>query len=351
MANGEDTLMIELQNDSLDFSFPGIHPRARLHLTLQRTLRIPDDGRDWPLPPGLGRFPMRHVDDFGDCVPAAWRQHGGVMLPMYQAEAMWLSFDSDWIEGHDAEWPFALKIATGKRCAVTGDAWTEALGTDPQNYLVVPRQPWLDGYVVEKGFIRQFVAMPLGSGYSAEEQLGGEATVGGLQIEAFPMKREAFLKRWPRVIRRARARLEEMLAPCCCASPAPDMGLAPGGRMRQEVYEDPFDLSEWDLTASSRCFVHIANSRQWRQITGEETPTQPRTASDYSIAGLPWFDYYDADAKALEGSDTLSKLKSVAQRAKEKHDPGIGDGGDVKQLKVVVLEKKANPDAVREGVF
>ena len=47
-------------------------------------------------------------------------------------------------------------------------------GRDPQNYVVVPGQPWLDGYCVEKGIIRQFVAMPLGQGYSVEEQLTGE---------------------------------------------------------------------------------------------------------------------------------------------------------------------------------
>lgn len=343
--------MIELQNDSLVFSFPGIHPEARLSLNLQRTLRIPDDGRDWPLPPGLGRFPMRHVDDFGDRVPAAWRQHGGVMMPMYQAEALWLSFGSDWLDDHAAEWPFALKIATGKRCAVTGDAWKESLAVDPQNYLVIPRQPWLDGYVVEKGFIRQFVAMPLGAGYSAEEQLTGEAAVGGLQIEVFPMKQEAFLKRWPKVVRRPGVRNDGLMACCCCPSPAPDMGLAPGGKMRQEVYEDPFDFSEWDLTARSRCFVHIANSIQWRQITGEKAPTKPRTARDYADAGLPWFDYYDADAKALKGSGALSKLKSVAQLAQEKQDSSIGDAGGVKQVKVVMLEKKPHPDAVREGEF
>jgi hypothetical protein len=31
--------------------------------------------------------------------------------------------------------------------------------------VVLPEQPWLDGYCVEKGYIRQFVAMPLGEGY------------------------------------------------------------------------------------------------------------------------------------------------------------------------------------------
>jgi hypothetical protein len=50
--------------------------------------------------------------------------------------------------------------------------------------VVVPEQPWLDGYCVEKGIIRQFVAMPLGAGYTAEEQISGKAEHGGLQIMA-----------------------------------------------------------------------------------------------------------------------------------------------------------------------
>ena len=62
---------------------------------------------------------------------------------------------------------------------------------------MIPKQPWLDGFCVEKGIIRQFVAMPLGEGYTAEEQITGEAEHGGLQIEIFPMKREVFERRYP----------------------------------------------------------------------------------------------------------------------------------------------------------
>ena len=40
--------------------------------------------------------------------------------------------------------------------------------------------------------IRQFVAMPLGRGYSVEEQLTGVAVHGGLQIVAWPMKHERY---------------------------------------------------------------------------------------------------------------------------------------------------------------
>ena len=36
--------MIELKNNQLVFTFPEVHPQARLAIEFQRTLRIPDDG-------------------------------------------------------------------------------------------------------------------------------------------------------------------------------------------------------------------------------------------------------------------------------------------------------------------
>lgn len=84
--------MIELRHDQLTFAFPDVHPDAKLRIEFLRTLRIPDDDQDHLLPPGLGRFPLRHVDDHAQRVPSSWMEHGGVMLPMYQSEAMWLNF-------------------------------------------------------------------------------------------------------------------------------------------------------------------------------------------------------------------------------------------------------------------
>ena len=74
--------MIELRKDRLVFRFPDVHQHAELTIDFQRTLRIPDDGQDYPLPAGLGPFPLRHVDDFADGVPDFWLEHGGVLLPM-----------------------------------------------------------------------------------------------------------------------------------------------------------------------------------------------------------------------------------------------------------------------------
>ena len=46
--------MIRLENDTLFFSFPDIHPQAQLAVDFQRTLRIPDDDRATPCLPGWG---------------------------------------------------------------------------------------------------------------------------------------------------------------------------------------------------------------------------------------------------------------------------------------------------------
>jgi hypothetical protein len=331
--------MIELRENKLVFTFPEVHGDARLSIDFQRTLRIPDDERAYPLPPGLGRFPVRHVDDFPTMVPPRWLEHGGVMLPMYQSEALWLYF----LGGY----PCAVRVATGKIDAVTGKTLRLGLERSPQNYLAIPEQPWLDGYCVERGVIRQFVAMPLGAGYTAEEQITGSAEHGGLQLIVYPMKAEAYQRTRVR-LRRAPILSRVLLSP---AGAAPAMGLAPGGRMRQEIFDDPYALADWDLEHSSRCFVHIANSLVWCQITGEQPPTVPPTASEYAKAGLPWFDFYDEKQTAVPGSSILQKLKSVVQLGKEKGDVPLPENEPVHATPVIELRRGLKRGQVREGRF
>jgi hypothetical protein len=184
---------------------------------------------------------------------------------------------------------------------------------EPQNYLVIPTQPWLDGFCVREGVIRQFVAMPLGAGYTAEEQITGQAEYGGLQIRVYPMRPEIYEKE---IKSKRHGFLEE-----CCSLPAicaamPSMGLAPGGQMRQQIYEDHFGFEAWDRGHSSRCFVHLCNSLVWQGLTGHPPPT----AKSYSKAGLPWFDYYQDGVEALPGSNTLADLKSAFQISQTKGD-------------------------------
>ena len=175
--------MIELRGDTLTFSFPEVHEHARGALSFQRTLRIPDDNGSHALPPSLGDFPLHHVDDHLERLPSRWREHGGVFMPMYQAEALWILF-----KGGRNAYPMAVKVAAGKVDALTGEPFRNALTERLQDYLVAPAQPWLDGFCVRRGLIRQFVAMPMEQGYTAEEQLSGAAKHGGLQIVVYPMK-------------------------------------------------------------------------------------------------------------------------------------------------------------------
>lgn len=330
--NGKKT--IELSNDQLIFRFPGVHEEAEFSIEFQRTLRIPDDNREHYLPPGLGEFPLYRVDDYPDNLPETWSQHGGVFLPMYQAEALWINFR--------AEYPMAVKIAAGKVNAVTGEAWEEKLTRHPQDYAVVPEQPWLDGFCVEKGLIRQFVAMPLGEGYTPEEQLTGEAEHGGLQIAVYPMKRSKY-EEWQdwnvvnvQYAPRSILRLQDS-----------EMGLAPGGLMRQEIYEDEYGIDSWETSTCSRCFVHIVNSVQLMHLTGCKPPGKPQTAQDYTAAGLPWFEYYGGDLKALEGAKELAGLDSVAAVKLKKGEGFLPDNDPVTPAVV----KKLNRSMVREGVF
>ena len=292
--------MIRLDDDELSISFPEVHCDAVLHIDFQRTLRIPDDDRTYALPPGLGRFPLRRIDDFAT-VPDAWKTRGGVMMPIYQSEALWIRFHSP------NDYPFAMKVATGKINAITGEPWDEPLHRGPQDYVVIPEQPWLDGYCVEKGIIRQFVAMPLGSGATVEEQVTGEAEHGGLQFIIYPIRPEAYER-----IRAVRSHLlREPDVAFCAASPV--MGLAAGGRMRQQIYKDPYPFHDWDTQHSHRCFVHLVNATAWQPLTGEAAPPTPCTVEAYVRAGLPWFEYYNADLAVLGGSVVLRGVKSLGQ--------------------------------------
>ncbi|AYF78595.1 hypothetical protein D7D52_00870 [Nocardia yunnanensis] len=313
-----------------------------------RTLRLPEQGTH-ALPPGLGEFPVRRVADYADSVPPEWSARGGVMLPMYLREAMWLSFS--------ATEPAALQVGVGKVCAVSGRPWSDRLGRDPQNYVVLPKQPWLDGINSGAGTIRQFVAVPLGLGATVEGQVTGEETWGGIQLQNFALN-DTELARWRRAEeerRRAeqdRVRAISLSTPLPTASPAfgaPDamppapgaapagapgsvlrhpsgaqpkaMGLGVGGTMRQEIYKDERPLHDWSVRPSGRVFVHLVTPPDWQRITGEAAPPSPINRQAYTAAGLPWFDYFDSDATDLAPAQPFENVTPVGDWLGHDHEP------------------------------
>ena len=118
---------------------------------------------------------------------------------------------------------------------------------------------------------------------------------------------------------------------------SPGMGLAPGGRMKQDIYADPHDFDAWDQRRGSRCFVTLVNSLQWLAITGERPPTRPPTARTYAETGLPWFDHYAGDAEALAGADRFEGVASVAQLAKQKGEAPLPENETTEIASVVVV--------------
>ncbi|MFI1356226.1 hypothetical protein ACH4TV_22010 [Streptomyces sp. NPDC020898] len=307
-----------------------------------RTLRLPETGTH-PLPPGLGEFPVRRVADYPDTVPEAWRARGGVLLPVYLREAMWLSFAG-------TTQPAALQVGVGKVCAVSGEPWSDRLSQKPQNYVVLPRQPWLDGINSGKGTVRQFVAVPLGLGATVEGQVTGKEVWGGVQLRSFPLN-DAELAKWREEERRRAERARAAprsaggyggavpMAPMAMAAPpapgatagpqrrrAPGaggaaMGLGVGGSMRQEVYRDDRPLTAWAEHPAGRVFVHLVTPPEWRRITGEAPPPSPVDRAAYTRAGLPWFDYFDQDAEDLAPTDPLTAVQPVGDWLGDDHEP------------------------------
>jgi hypothetical protein len=277
----------------------------RFAISFQRTLRIPDDGKAYPLPPTLGTFPVRKVADYQERVPESWRKDG-VFIPMYQREAMWLAFEA-------ASWkPNAVKIGVGNINAITGEVWEPGLHTEPQDYIVCPNQPWLDGIKSGEGVIRQFVATPLGEGYTIEAQLTGEERFGGLQVMVFEPKEGVFPNKPP---------AEKGLGggpgePWSFTAPSgqiQEMGIAAGGQMKQKVYPDPYGIEIWDQSTFGELFIHILNSAQFEQVTGQSPPPSPVNAKTYTEYGLPWFELYDEALADLPAAKKLSTVKSLQE--------------------------------------
>lgn len=334
--------MPTLEDDALVFRFPHLDERSSFKVEFQRTLRIPDSDRTYTLPPGLGPFPMRHSEDFAHALPTATRIRGGVILPIWQAEAMWLNFTNRG-PSYDIDFPVAVKIAAGKINAVSGEAWTNGLLSSQQDYLVSPSQPWLDGFAVAPGVIRQFVAMPLGKGCTVEGQVTGEEVWGGLQISVTPLKPE----RWEAYRRQSEEEASQS-RPMLCESVSMSvssnaMGLAAGGKMRQRIERDPFGARAWDTASTERVFVSLIHAHDWKQITGEPAPTHPPSAQDYAKAGLPWFDVFGGDQPPLPGGARLRQVKSLAQIFAEKTGAPLPGSVDIVPARTSVLPRRQNP--------
>ena len=285
-----------------------IHVGKRLVISFQRTLRIPDDGRAYPLPPGLGCFPVFCAADYIERLPREWQND--FFIPMYRREALWIALEGAWWK------PNAVKVGIGGINAISGTAWNSELRGDPQNYVVAPDQPWLDGINSGEETVRQFVAVSLGEGHTVEAQITGEERVGGIQIVAF----DPFPGKFPDIAPTKTSRWTDSSMPLEMPQ---TLGLGVGGTMRQKIYPDKHGIETWDPEPIGSFFVHLINVAEFRAITGAQEPTTPVDATAYSAAGLPWFELLDEEEGDIDPAEMLARIRSIQAMEQRSPDKGI----------------------------
>jgi hypothetical protein len=362
---------------------------ADMSIALNRTVRVPS-GQTNNLPAGLGHFPIYKVADYKSGCPTDWKVDG-IFFPIYRQEAMWMDFTA-----HN---PTALIVASGNINAITGKPFDptkaiyESKGTpnrnrkksknsnsgnhdldirleDPQNYIIAPLQPWLDGWKAEDGKIYQFVAAELGSGETVEGQLTGEETHGGLQFISYKPKPSQNLVNQTRphthVLGNPHYMPESSSFPTngypfphwqqhphkkyfsesCTVlrrggnssgiryrSSAPtSMGFGRGGEIAQKIYPDPYGLQVWEEKPKAALKVYMVLADDFKQITGFDAPPTPVTMETYQRLGIPWYELADKPYKDTAGSDKFAKLKEVGSnngggKAKGSKSPKASNDG------------------------
>jgi hypothetical protein len=318
-------------------------------ISFQRTLRIPDDGGIYPIPDRLGQFPIRKIPDLSESLSEPRRTFGGFAIPMHQVEAVVVEFDCFFSP------PAAVKVGTGLVNAINGEPWADGLPAVPQGYIVVPDQAWLDGYSVEPGIIRQFVAIGLGEGATAEEQLSA-TRCGGLQFEVFPMKLDVYLDKvvrpeipetleglvnaaiWDILQQNGMRRCRERAMP----DGGSPMGMAAGGAMEQEVYQDSYGPDAWDLDRPAKIWVHLCDATYWQDLTGERAPGRPPSVTEHDVCGYRWFEYGDPEKQVLQRTEHLRALKSIAEFSELQGAAGesLDTSVEVKRVSDLAAERK-----------
>lgn len=308
----------------------------RFALAFYRTLRIPDDGRTYPLPPGLGRISIFDVKDYSAQVPTGWLVGRSAFITMYQREALWLGFRA-------AAWkPNAVKISVGGVNVISGKIDHDDKLNVPQDYIVSPEQIWLDGINAGHGTIRQFVAMPLGLGYTIESSITGNEEFGGVKITVFEPKPGIFPDKPPKetVIEPGTFSRTKQVAPV-----RQQMGFGAGGIMKQKIYPDSHGITVWDQDNSGQVTIHILNTTQFRDITGLGPPPSPIDAKTYTEHGLPWFSLYDETRGDVVPPENFKHVKTIGMRDEELgRDTSSGQSVDVDEKQIQKLGTKSEND-------
>ncbi|KAH6642766.1 integral membrane protein [Boeremia exigua] len=359
-----------------------------LYISFHRTVRVPDNQHISNLPPDFGKFPLTPVSQYASKMRSDMAAKGGIFFPMYQSEAMWMNFSCSYSQN------YMIKIYVGGVNVISGEPAMEGMATtlrrrtkmatvnrdsgvgrdtSLQDYIIVPGQRWLDGIAESPGRVKQFVAMPFGSGYSLESQVTGIDTAGGIQFEITPYTppntdrntddkhfqiimdtpypgKFSITVKYDEVIKQVKNLLykrtkfpphEQILTfsgkrlddyktlsdyNVCNQQTIyltlrlrgggkvnkkqhREMSIATGGATKQCIEPDYLG-TEWQSNLTTVFNVQILNSIYYEAVTGKHPPTRPLSAARYARYGLPFFKLYE-EPSAVHGN--FASVKSIAQ--------------------------------------
>ncbi|KDQ50850.1 hypothetical protein JAAARDRAFT_544555 [Jaapia argillacea MUCL 33604] len=97
------------------------------------------------------------------------------------------------------------------------------------------------------------------------------------------------------------------------------LGLAPGGKIEQKIYQDSVSPRMYDEEQGHRFHIHILSPSDWEIVTGVLPPISPITAESYTGNNIPWFSIADDYTTGLTNtSQALGNLKSVHEMDRSK---------------------------------
>ena len=126
-----------------------------------------------------------------------------------------------------------------------------------------------------------------------------------------------------------------------------ELGIAPGGLIRQTIVADPYSPDSWEPERSISFNVQMLNSELFHQVTGQAPPPTPITAQTYADHGLPFFKLYE-EKSGIEGDFKGVKSVKAMDNAKDTTKDGQSLEADEPAISnpMIVL----NPDgALKRG--
>jgi hypothetical protein len=287
-----------------------------LQVVLHRTVRVAD-GKVNDLPPSLGYMDLYRVQDYRETCPAGWEDEAHFVV-LHDQEALWLSFTSNR--------PVAVVAGAGGVNALTGEPLRPALAQD--GYMVVPPQPWLDGWKRDQGgTVYQFVATRYEGGAGAtvgEQLLGAESRAGGLGLAVYEAIDPGSLTPVPRPhhgvkggpqgqhvnsggVTRCSTAMSFESGPSMMRG-FDEMGVGKGGEVTQHIYPDPHGLAVWRAEPTAVQALYLVDAAGFTAITGLEAPPSPVSSTHYQGH---YFDVADQHLGDVAGSDKFTGLATV----------------------------------------